>query len=162
VSTVSGLGAILGSKTIADSSTAHAHLDVDAYLPSSVGGPSTFLMLYANSDAIQSAVSLEAIAQTWTFRLRASNATVQIKPRVGAWNHISIDVTFASSNSAGKATIGYTDNQNNTQQTGLADSTLPGGSMSVTQLAAQIGVQVTAVTSASTSAYYDNVTFSPF
>jgi hypothetical protein len=159
---VNGARAALGaSKTITDAVSAHARIELDVLLPKNVTGGSTFLVLYANGDAAGSAVSLESAGGQWYVRLRATNGQKSITPRVGAWNHVALDVTFSASTSLGKATFEYVDANGTKQTAPLQDRTLPGGTATITQVAFSAGIVPFTSISAEMMTFMDDVVFTP-
>jgi hypothetical protein len=153
--------ALSGSKAITNAVGAHARIEMDVLLPKTVTGGSTFLVLYANKDAAGSGVALESSNGQWNMRVRATNAQKSVNPRVGAWNHVALDVTFSAANNLGQATFEYTDASGSKQSTSITDSTLPGGTATFSELAFTAGIVPFATLSAPMTTYMDDVVFTP-
>jgi hypothetical protein len=151
--------AVAGVIPIQQLATAHGHLEADVYLPEKTPGAAGYLTIAANADL--NTVVMLGVSQggDWALYVQATTNAVTIQPRVGAWNHVVLDVTYSSSGGTGKATLQYTDTTGTTKTAQISDSTLPGGTNVVTSVAAGVGIQPTGASTDSVSAYYDDVAF---
>jgi len=139
--------------------TAHPILELDVFLPSSPPAGLSFFSLYAsvNTTSASEAVTvlLASASDGWYLSLVSSGSTkLTPPPRVGAWNHMKLDVTFNASTSA---TLTY-DRQDGLQGTAMLNEDL--NFSSITATGATVGV-ATAAAAAATTAYYDNIVFTP-
>jgi hypothetical protein len=137
----------------------HARIELDMMLPKNVTGGSTFLVLYANSDASGSGVALEWNGQ-WVVRIRASaTPPTPINPHTDVWNHVVLDVTFSAT--LGKVEIDYNDPNDQKQVVELQGNTLPTTGATIAQFAFNAGIVPFASISSGMTTYLDNVVFTP-
>lgn len=136
-------------------------LEVDAFLPTAVPGNVSFLAVGAAVD--QSGVGLGAGVSGYYLFVQASGQAMPLTalPKLGAWNHIRLDVTFSADNSMGSALVTYDTDTQGRKSAQVKNSTLPGGSGAPSNVSAEVGPNPETTLPSVIVAYYDDVVFTP-
>lgn len=144
-------GTATDSISVSSLSSAEVVLDLDVWLPAQPSGPISAFALRAGA----SSVSVEYALSTWALAVQASNKSTAIAPRVGAWNHMTLTVTFANG-AAGSAKLDYLDSGGQLANAVITGVTY-GGVQSIDSLDAVLGL--TGQVTTKTTAFYDDVVF---
>jgi hypothetical protein len=152
-------GAFGASAAITGVAVTHARVELDVLLPKNVTGSTAFVFLYANSDTSHG-VGLVNQGGNWFVLDTTSGQNQGIDPRVGAWNHVALDVTFSESSNLGKVELDYIDSSGKPQIESFGSQTLVG--TTIQSVAFIAGVVPYGTTTAPTTAYFDDVVWSPF
>lgn len=151
VAASSGARATISSGGQTKTQPAHVVLELDMLLPAQTS-PVSFFSVFPDSGG---AVGLSVDGTgTWQLYVRGASSTpLTPQPKVGAWTHMKLEVTFAS---AGQASL--TVDGNTTAFTGNTNST--NGNLGA--VGVEVGIDpADGATTTAMSAYYDNVAYSP-
>ena len=140
-----------------NTSTVETVLVVDAWLPTTVTGDIMFVRVAAN--AIGVALRAASTGYYVYVEAEAAERMLPAAPVLGAWNHITLDVTFAAM--GGMVKLVY-DTPSMPQQTGMWSANTLGSTTSVvTSTQTQVGMTADDPVASMATAYYDDVTFTP-
>jgi hypothetical protein len=142
-------------------SVVHVTLEADVWLPDSPAGPAVFLSVGAAGSA-QSTVFVQYAGSPgqWTLGVQASGQSESISPRTGTWNHMTLDVIFSNDTGIGQASLSYVSKGGDALTTpAIQDRTVDSGG-AIPTVGADLGIVTFSATTASMTAYYDDVVFS--